>query len=510
MNLETAPDQRQPANGPPRGGRTRVFLAGASGYVGGRLVPRLLEEGYAVRCLARSAAKLRARRWSEHSRCEVVEGDAADVPTLTAQMGGRDAAFYLIHSMRTGSREDVRRDRDLARGFAAAAERSRSARIVYRGGLGETRADAPSALSSRLEVADALRSTTVPVTVFRTALIIGSGSVSYEMLRYLVERQPVMFTPRWTRSRSRPIAIANVVEYLVACLSCRESVGRDLDIDGPGVLSFEEMTRMMANAYGLGRRLYVRVPVRGTRLSALWVHLITPINHRTAFALIGGLRTSLFGREDDAARLMPQRLLGAGEAIDLAVGKVADGSVETSWSDAGIIPGDPDWAGGKTFVDWRRTDVAAAPDRVFRAVCRIGGTRGWYAANALWRLRGLLDRLVGGPGLERGRRNANFVAYGDALDFWRVTGIQQDRWLELRAEMKLPGDATLEFNVLPVPGQPERSRLIQTARFRPRGLAGLAYWYAVTPFHGIVFKGMLHGLRRAAENDGGEAAAPTP
>jgi len=493
VNDEILSDRRQAATLPAKRDGTRVFVAGASGYVGGRLAPRLLEEGYAVRCLARSPAKLRSRRWSERRRCDICE-----------------AAYYLIHSMRAASREDARRDRDLARGFAAAAERAGVGRIIYLGRLGETRAYVSTAVATRVEVADALRSTAVPVTVFRTPLIIGAGSVSYEMLRYLVERQPVMFTPRWTRSRSRPIAIANVVEYLVACLDCRESVGRELDIDGPGVLSFEEMTRMMAGANGLRRRIYVRVPVRGTRLSALWVHLITPINHRTARALIEGLRTSLFGSGDEAASLMPQRLLGAGEAIELAVGKVANGSVETSWSDAGIIPGDPDWAGGKTFVDWRRTDVAADPDRVFRAVCRIGGTRGWYAANALWRLRGIMDRLIGGPGLERGRRNPETVAYGDALDFWRVTGFQQDRWLELRAEMKLPGEAMLEFNVLPVPGQPGRSRLIQTARFRPRGLTGLAYWYAVTPFHGIVFKGMLHGIRRAAESDRGETRVPIP
>jgi uncharacterized protein YbjT (DUF2867 family) len=485
-------------------------VAGASGYVGGRLAPRLLEEGYAVRCLARSPAKLRSRRWSERRRCEIVEGDVADAQALAGQLEGCEAAYYLIHSMRAASGEDARRDRELARGFASAAERAGVARIIYLGGLGETGAHVSTAVASRREVADALRSTTVPVTVFRTSLIIGAGSVSYEMLRYLVERQPVMFTPRWTRSRSRPIAVANVVEYLVACLDIPESVRRDLDLDGPGMLSFEEMTRMMAGVYGLGRRLYVRVPVRGTRLSALWVHLITPINRRNALALIDGLRNSLFARTDEAPRLMPQRLLGADEAIKLAAGKIADGSVETSWSDAGIIPGDPDWAGGKTFVDWRRTEVSAAPERVFRAVCRIGGTRGWYAANSLWRLRGVLDRLIGGPGLERGRRNAETLAYGDALDFWRVTGFQQDRWLVLRAEMKLPGEAILEFNVLPVPGRPGVSRLIQTARFRPRGLAGLAYWYAVTPFHGIVFKGMLRGIRRAAESDQEGSAAPTP
>jgi len=502
VNAKTQPIRDHANDGPARRLGKCVFLAGASGYVGGRLAPRLLEEGYRVRCLARSVAKLRGRRWSEHPRCEIVEGDVADVPTVAGHMDGCEAAHYLIHSMRVGSRNDARRDRHLARGFASAAEQAGVGRIIYLGGLGEARADVSSAIVSRREVADALSSTAVPVTVFRTSLIIGSGSVSYEMLRYLVERQPVMFTPRWTRSRSRPIAIVNVVEYLVACLNCSASVGRELDIDGPGVLSFEEMTRMMADAYGLGRRTYVRVPVRGTRLSALWVHLITPIDHRAARALIDGLRTSLFGRDDDAARLMPQRMLGAREAIDLAVGKVADGSVETSWSDAGIIPGDPDWAGGKTFVDRRRADVDAAPDRVFRAVCRIGGTRGWYAANALWRLRGIMDRLVGGPGLERGRRDSETVAYGDALDFWRVTGIQQDRWLELRAEMKLPGEALLEFNVLPLPGQPGRSHLIQAARFRPRGLVGLAYWYAVTPFHGIVFKGMLNGIRREAEASG--------
>ena len=304
-----------------------------------------------------------------------------------------------------------------------------------------------------------------------------------------------MVTPRWVSTEVQPIAVRNVIEYLVSTLSVAETVGRTLDIGGPDVLSYRQLMEVMAEERGLRRRLVIPVPVLTPKLSSLWIHLVTPLSHRIARPLAEGLRNRVVCRDDEAARLMPQRLLTVRESIRAALDRVAHDSVETSWSMAGPIPGDPDWAGGTSFTDRREVEIAAPPAAVWRAVCRIGGGHGWYAADGLWRLRGIMDRLVGGPGLRRGRRDPEEVGYGEALDFWRVTGLERDRRLSLRAEMKLPGEALLEFVIEPGEGG---SRLVQTARFLPRGLLGLAYWYAVLPLHGIVFRGMLEGIRKAS------------
>ena len=266
----------------------------------------------------------------------------------------------------------------------------------------------------------------------------------------------------------------------------------------------------MAEERGLRARIVVPVPVLTPRLSSLWIHLVTPVSARIARPLAEGLRNRVVCRDDAAARLMPQHLLSVREAIRASLDAVQRSEVETAWSDAGRIPGDPDWAGGTVFVDRRVTEVAAAPAHVFRAVSRVGGARGWYAADWLWRLRGLVDRLVGGPGLRRGRRNPDHLAFGEAVDFWRVTGIERDRRLALRAEMKLPGEALLEWIIEPLPGATPRSRLVQVARFLPRGLLGLAYWYAVLPVHGYVFGRMLAGIRRAAERMAADDIADRP
>jgi len=480
-----------------RSGRS-VLVTGATGYIGGRLVPRLLERGYRVRCLVRSAAKLGSRPWSGAAGVEVVEGDAGDPAALARALTGCSDAYYLVHSMVAVGKGYAERDRELAERFGRAAASAGVRRIVYLGGLGEEGDGLSRHLSSRREVEAALAAGGVPVTTLRAAMIIGSGSASFEILRYLVERLPVMVTPRWVRTPSQPIAVRNVLHYLVAVLEEPATIGRALDVGGPDVLTYRELMQQMAAALGLRRRLIVGVPVLTPRLSSLWIHLVTPLSHRIARPLAEGLRNPVVCRGDEARRLMPQRLLTVREAIDAALGRVAAGEVETSWLDAGPVPGDPDWSGGTTFVDRRETVVAAPQSTVFAAVCRIGGGHGWYAADLLWRLRGALDRLVGGPGLRRGRRHPERIGFGDALDFWRVTGIEQDRRLRLRAEMKLPGEAELEFDVEP-DGQ-GATRLIQVARFKPRGLAGLAYWYAVLPLHGVVFRGMLKGIRREAES----------
>jgi hypothetical protein len=341
--------------------------------------------------------------------------------------------------------------------------------------------------------------------VFRAAMIIGSGSASFEILRYLVERLPVMVTPRWVSTEAQPIAVRNVLHYLVACLRQPATVGQTLDIGGPDVMPYREIMRVMAEALGLSRRLVIPVPVLTPRLSSLWIHLVTPISHRVARPLAEGLKNRVVCRDHRAVELMPQKLLTVRESIDAALGKLLDHDVETAWSAAGPIPGDPDWAGGKVYVDRRTIDIAAPAPAVYRAVCRLGGGQGYYAADWLWRLRGWMDKLVGGPGLRRGRRDPENVAFGEALDFWRVTGIEANRLLELRAEMKLPGVATLTFHIEPG-ANGAGSRLIQTARFKPKGLFGLAYWYAVVPLHGIVFTGMLRGVKRSAESLAGESA----
>jgi len=477
-----------------------VLVTGATGYIGGRLVPRLLAAGYRVRCLARTPKKLEKRSWANDPRVEIVRGDLDDGlsdGSLDRAFVGVSSAYYLVHSMLATGAGYAEQDRRLARNFACAAERAESVRqIVYLGGLGETGPGLSEHLSSRREVERELASGVVPVTTLRAAMIIGSGSASFEILRYLVERLPVMVTPRWVSTESQPIAVNNVLEYLVQALEVEEAVGRVLDIGGPEVLSYRELMQAMARALRLPKRLVIPVPVLTPRLSSLWIHLVTPLSHRIARPLAEGLRNRVVCRSEEAHELMPQRLLTVGEALAAALGGHEADQVETSWSDAGPIPGDPNWAGGTTFVDRRIQAIEASPNAVYRAVCRIGGGNGWYAADILWRFRGWIDRLVGGPGLRRGRRAAETLAYGDALDFWRVAAVEEPTRLALRAEMKLPGEALLEFTVEP---NGSGALLTQTARFKPKGLGGLLYWGAVLPFHGFVFRGMLQGIRDAAE-----------
>ena len=473
-----------------------MLVTGATGYIGGRLARRLLEAGYRVRCLARDRRKLASRPWSTEAGVEIVEGDVGDAAALERALAGCFAGFYLVHSMGVVGRSFAAQDRELAERFAAAAERAGVERIVYLGGLGETGEGLSEHLASRREVEAALKTSRVPVTVLRAAMIIGAGSASFEILRYLVERLPVMVTPRWVRTESQPIDVRNVLHYLVACLAEPRTASRTLEIGGPDVVRYELLIQLLARRLGLPRRRIVPVPVLTPRLSSLWIHLVTPIDSSIARPLAEGLRNRVVCASDEAQRLLPQKLHSVKAALRDAVESTRAGRVETDWSDAGVLPGDPAWAGGTLFEDRRADTVAASPQAVFDAVCRVGGGHGYYAADWLWRLRGAMDRLVGGPGLRRGRREPERVYPGDALDFWRVIRVREPEHLELVAEMRLPGEASLRFDV-------ERaadgaSRLVQTARFRPRGLAGLLYWYAVVPLHGIVFRGMFEGIRRAA------------
>lgn len=486
----------------PRNDPRPVAVTGATGYIGGRLVPRLLEAGYRVRCLARTPRKLEDRSWTNHERVEIVECDLAE-DGLSGALEGRSAAYYLVHSMGDSGGHFAERDQALASNFARAATEAGVERLIYLGGLGETGDDLSEHLRSRRDVERVLREGTVPVTTLRAAIIIGSGSVSFEILRYLVEHLPVMITPKWVSTECQPIAVRNVLHYLIACLKNEETIGRTLDIGGPDVMRYSEILQTMAEERGLGRRLMIPVPVLTPTLSSYWIQLVTPIGNRIARPLAEGLKNRVVASSDDANRLMPQELLGVRDSIRLALARIETQSVETAWSDAGRIEGDPDWAGGTVFKDERTMHIDASAGDVYRAVCRVGGGHGWYAADFLWKIRGMMDVVMGGPGLRRGRRDPENVTYGEALDFWRVVGIQRERLLRLRAEMKVPGDAELAFEIEP---SGDGCLLTQRALFRPRGLLGLAYWYAVLPLHGIVFSGMMNGIKRAAMSFEGEPA----
>lgn len=478
--------------GPPR----RVLVTGATGYIGGRLVPRLLDAGHHVRCAVRSPRKLEARSWHDRSRLEVVRCDLTDREQTRRALDGCDAAYFLVHSMRSDRNGFSSLDREIAGIFADECVDACIERLIYLGGLEPEDGKASEHLRSRREVGEILRAAMPATTELRAAMIIGAGSASFETLRFLTERLPVMVTPRWVRTESQPIAVRDALYYLVAALETPETAGTIIDIGSPNIVSYRELITMAAEELSLPRRIIIPVPVLSPGLSARWIGLITPLSNDIARPLAAGLRNRVVCTNDLAHELMPRECLPIREAVARAIGKQSRHEVETTWTDAGPIPGDPDHAGGKIFTDERTREIQASPEAVWKSVISIGGGNGWYIANSLWKLRGLFDQLIGGPGLTRGRRNPSSLRYGDALDFWRVTDIEQHRRLRLTAEMKLPGEADLTFVLEPNAGG---TTLTQTARFRPKGLLGLAYWYSVLPAHWFVFPGMINGIRRHAE-----------
>lgn len=471
---------------------TRAAIAGATGYIGGRLAPALLEEGYSLRCLVRDPRKLGDRDWAASGQVEIQKADLTDRASLTEALRGCVAGFYLVHSMMSAGSDYAERDLQLARTFAEASRDAGVERIIYLGGLGETGQDLSRHLASRREVEAALASAGVPVTVFRAAMIIGSGSASFEILRYLVQRLPVMITPKWVSTPCQPISVENVLTYLVESLGKPETTGQVYDIGGPDIMNYNQIMRVMADELKLPRRIIIPVPVLTPRLSSWWIQFITPLSHSIARPLAEGLKNPVVCRDDRITKIIPQRLLSLREAIKAAVQQVSTMEVETNWSMAGPIAGDPDWSGGTVFRDERTVEVDAPASAVFKSVTRLGGKNGWFSGNILWKIRGWLDRVAGGPGLRRGRRHPENLRFGDALDFWRVIAVEKDKRLALRAEMKMPGEAMLEFLVEPLDDR--RCKLTQRALFQPKGLAGLAYWYGVAPFHNFLFAGMLKGI----------------
>mgnify|MGYP001821210395 FL=1 len=472
--------------------RELTLLTGATGYVGGRLLEELESSGVPVRCMARRPESLASR--VAHTT-EVVRGDVFDRESLARAMTGVSTAYYLVHSMSDeGKFEEL--ERKGARLFGETARAAGVRRIIYLGGLGSGQ-DLSAHLETRQEVGRLLRESGVPTIELRASIIIGSGSLSFEMIRSLVDKLPIMTTPSWVRVLAQPIAIEDVVDYLMEARQLDIDGSRVFEIGGADVVSYADIMREYADQRGL-RRLMIPVPVLTPALSSLWLGIVTPLYARVGRKLIEGVRNPTVVQDDSALSTFSVQPRGMSEAIARALANEDREYARTRWSDAGS--GDAEHGsttpGGRRIVDSRTLRVRSDVEQAFGPVRQIGGDVGWYFGDSLWRIRGFLDRMFGGPGLRRGRRDANDLRPGDALDFWRVETIEPDRRLRLKAEMKLPGRAWLEFEVTP---DGSGAKITQTAVFDPTGLGGILYWYALLPVHNLMFRGMLERIGREAE-----------
>lgn len=477
-----------------------ILVTGPTGYVGGRLIPRLLESGYQVRAVTRSFAKLGCRPWAKHPQLEIIECDILDLHSLKNAMHGCRAAFYLIHSLDTAHRDPAG---TTARNMTAAAAEAGVERLIYLGRLGGTRIPGRNSNTAESEeVGRILRSGPVPTTILRAALILGSGSAAFEVLRYLADRQPVMFAPGWFRTSIQPIGIRNVLWYLEKCLESNEVLGETFDIGGPDIVSYQDLIEIYTEETDLPRRMVLPLPLFIPRLSSYWIHLVTPVSGSIARSMAEGITSNAVCNESRIASVIPQRLLSCREVVRLAIGRIQKQWIETCWSDAGAFRppewtycGDAHYSGGTILECGYRVHIEAPAKDVWKPIVEIGGQTGWYFGHFLWSMRGWMDRILGGAGLKRGRRHPSQLYIGDALDFWRVLDVQHHRYLALLAEMKVPGEAVLEFRLKPLPtGQTE---LHQLSRFKPKGLWGIIYWYSLYPFHVWLFQGLVRTIAKA-------------
>ncbi|HSL61510.1 MAG TPA: SDR family oxidoreductase [Desulfotignum sp.] len=481
-----------------------VLVTGATGYVAGRLIPLLLSAGYKVRAMGRSIEKMAGRPWGSDPGIQLVSGDIMDPASLQKAVAGCGTIYYLVHSMISQKGAYRNADRTGAANMVTAAADQGADHIIYLGGLGDiSHKQISRHLVSRNEVGKILQSGPVPATVLRAAMILGSGSASFEILRYLAERLPVMITPKWVSMPTQPIAISNVLGYLKGCLEHPETRGQTFDIGGPDIVSYRDLFAIFARQAGLPAPVMIPVPVLSPRLSSLWIHLVTPVPAAIARPLAEGLSLPTICTENRIRTIIPQDLLTCSQAIERALDRIRQEQVDTCWADAGALLypewahcGDSDYSGGTILACGYRATLAGEAQDLWPAVEQMGGTTGYYAADLLWKIRGLLDVISGGVGLQRGRRSRHTLRVGDALDFWRVLEVDKPYRLLLVAEMKLPGQALLE--ILITRTAPDRCTLTLLSRFLPRGIFGIAYWYALYPFHQYVFSRMLTGLAAAA------------
>jgi uncharacterized protein YbjT (DUF2867 family) len=474
----------------------KILVTGASGYIGGRLVPELLERGYDVRVLVRASSDEYIDRWPG---AEVAVGDALDIKSLAAVLVGVGTAYYLIHSMLLGPKEFASFDRQAAANFRRAAEEAGVGSVVYLGGLGDVTSRLSPHLRSRIEVAEELKRGQTPVTVLRAAIIIGSGSASYEIVKNLVAKVPVILIPRCARSLCQPISVRDVIKYLVGVIEVPETAGRSFDIGGADILSYRDMLKTTADVLQAAR-LFIALPYCPTRFYAYIASLLTPVPHPIAQCLMEGLRNDVICQESAIRDLLPFEPLSFREAFVRALSREEQDRVHTRWSDA--YP--PAWELAMNLTEFdpppRYTasyslETEKDAGRIFKSVCRIGGEDGWFHSNWMWRLRGSIDRILLGVGSSRGRKTQRTPQANDVIGFWRVEGVEEGRRLLLRAEMKLPGKAWLEFGI---EDKGKMRRLTVTAHYHTTSLTGKLYWYAFLPFHGYIFKGLIRQIESRA------------
>lgn len=487
----------------PNGENATCLVTGATGYIGGRLIRELLNAGYKVKVFARFPDRLRDLAW--YSKVEIISGDALNANDVLNAMKDVDVAYYLLHALNKGN-EFVDIETKMAQIFAESAKRNGVQRIIYLGGLIPSQ-KLSQHLESRKITGEILRNSGVPTIELRAGVVIGSGSASFEMLRYLTERLPVMVTPKWVKTKIQPIAVRDVLYYLVGSAGITENLNQAFDIGGPDILTYKEMMNRYAEVADLRKRIIIPVPLLTPRLSSLWVGFVTPVPGSIARPLVKSLINEVICHDSEIKKYLPDPqdgLTNFEKAVDLALMRVREAQVSTRWSSASIpgipsepLPSDPEWSGGTLYKDIRIKEINSEPEKVWQIVEAIGGNNGYFSFDWAWEIRGILDRIVGGVGLRRGRRDPHHLNVGETLDFWRVEEKIPNNLLRLRAEMKMPGKAWLEFRVEKTGDQ--KSKLTQTAIFYPKGLAGHSYWWLIAPFHVFVFPGMIKNIKKVAE-----------